>query len=117
MESVEKLGMDEEAFYFQQDNDPKHTSKLAQNWLASIDLNVLPWPSNSPDMNLIENIWDILDRCVHSHDIKPRNEDELWKALQEEWRGIDQVVIDHLYNSMKNRIDSVIANKGWNTRY
>ena len=31
MESVEKLEVDQEGFYFQQDNDPKHTSNCAYN--------------------------------------------------------------------------------------
>ena len=50
-ESVEKLGMDEEEFYFQQDNDPKHTSGLAFNWMDEHEIRVLDWPSQSPDLN------------------------------------------------------------------
>ena len=32
LDSLEKLGLDRETFYFQQDNDPKHTSKLASKF-------------------------------------------------------------------------------------
>ena len=41
---------------FQQDNDPKHTSRLAKNFLQDNMLEVIDWPSNSPNLNPIENL-------------------------------------------------------------
>ncbi|ORD99159.1 TC1A [Hepatospora eriocheir] len=50
--SAKDLGLDEN-FVFQQDNDPKHTAKITDDWFEKNDINVLDWPSQSPDLNPI----------------------------------------------------------------
>ncbi|EUC61983.1 transposable element Tcb2 transposase, partial [Rhizoctonia solani AG-3 Rhs1AP] len=102
---------------FQHDNDPKHTAIHTRNWLTTHRLSVLPWPANSPDMNPIENVWDYLDRQLRMRPHLPRNSNELWEFLQEEWVCIPQAYIDKLYDSMVNRVEELIAVKGGNTRY
>jgi len=48
----------EEEYYLLQDNDPKHTSKVVQSFLKTMDVEqVTKFPPNSPDLNPIENLW------------------------------------------------------------
>ena len=59
-------------------------ARNVQNWLEEHDqdFQVLPWPSNTPDLNQSEHLWDHLDHHVRSMDPPPRILQQLWDALQ-----------------------------------
>ena len=63
---------------FQQDNDPKHKSKKATNWLNNSDLEVMVWPPQSADLNPIENLWLYLKNKLQEYEVDPRSIQELW---------------------------------------
>jgi hypothetical protein len=103
------------AFVFQQDNDPKHTSKSTQKYFATQKLRVLEWPSQSPDLNPIENLWNELKRRVHKR--RPSNIEELKTFAVEEWGKIPTETCQHLVETYKKRLSAVIAAKGGHTKY
>lgn len=76
-----------------------------------------PWPSNSPDMNIIENVWSYLDCQVRKQPVLPQNTNELWKAWKEEFENIDDIVIKHLNASIPRRVDALLKAHGGNTPY
>jgi hypothetical protein len=111
------LSIPQSELIYQHNNDPKHTSKMATEWMASNSIPVLPWPLYSPDMNLIEHVWALLERRVRRCTILPCNSTQLWEALKEEWEGIEAATISNLYASMVNRVDELVKHKGGNTHY
>ena len=46
-----------DGYRFQQDNDPKHTSRLARSFFEENNINWWIMPAESPDLNPIELLW------------------------------------------------------------
>ncbi len=67
----------------------------------------MDWPSNSPDLNPIKNIWQIMKNNVEKW--MPQNIDKLTRFLVKEWEAIPQETVNNLVVSMKNRCESVLA--------
>ena len=57
---------------FMQDNDPKHASSYARTWMEEKGVNWWKTPSESPDLNPIENIWHELKEYIR-REVKPKN--------------------------------------------
>ena len=107
-----KLGR---SWLFQQDNDPKHTSKSTQQWFKTHKMKVLEWPSQSPDLNPIEMLWGDLKRAVHER--HPSNLEELRRWCEVEWAKIPRERCQNLVNGYRKRLLDVIAAKGGPTKY
>lgn len=113
--ALELFGDSHEPWFLQEDNDPKHVSRLAKEWRALNLINRIDWPSQSPDLNPIENVWGVLKANVAQK--KCRTEKELEKAVKEEWANMNQNFCRNLVESLPKRLHAVISSEGDYTIY
>jgi len=101
---------------FMHDNDPKHAAKATKAWLEKQKLEVMEWPPQSPDLNPIENLWEILNQH-RDKSKRMKNTTELWEDCQKTWATITPDLCMKLVESMPRRLAEVIKNKGGSTKY
>jgi hypothetical protein len=102
---------------FQEDNAPCHVSARANGWKTDNDINTLPWPAQSPDLNIIENVWRTLKIRVQRRISEIKNADDLKRVVHEIWTALSLHYIQSLYASIPQRIRSVIRTRGQITKY
>lgn len=105
--------------YFQQDNAPCHKAGIISDWFLEHDneFTVLKWPPQSPDLNPIEHLRDVVEREIRIMDVQPTNLRQLCDAIMSIWTKISEECFQHLVESMPRRIEAVLKAKGGPTRY
>jgi len=87
--------------YFQQHNAPCHKARTISNWFLEHDneFTVLKWPPQSPNLNPIEHLWDVVEWELHALDKHPTNL-HLQDAILSIWTNISKECFQHLVESM-----------------
>ena len=92
----------------------KNCASPSVNWRDEDDLD--RWPSNSPDLNPIENLWSIFQNAVAKH--QPKTTDQFRRLLTNVWwYEISQDYIRDLFDSMPRRVHAVIQREGKMSKY
>jgi len=75
-------------------------------------MRVLGWPSKSPDLNPIENLWGIVARQVYGKGKQYHTKTALIQSVKAAWNSISLETIRSLIKSMATRLIKVVENKG-----
>jgi hypothetical protein len=102
---------------FQQDSASIHTSKHSSAWFVANNVPVLVWPSYSPDMNIIENLWGHMADLVYPNNKQYSTDEALEVACRQAWATISIEYIASLFASMPERVQAVVASEGGPTTY
>jgi len=110
----ERLGKN---FILQQDNARPHIAKKVMQFFVEKKITILKWPSKSPDLSIIENVWHIMKKDVYDN-YTIKNLDDLWckiKFSQYKINSQNENIIKSMYNSMIKRYLSVLKYEGSNS--
>jgi hypothetical protein len=98
---------------FQDDSASIHTVGTVQSWFEAYEgeLQHLPWPAQSPYLNLVEPLWSVLEIRVRNRFPLQTSLKQLEAVLQEECYKIPLETIQNLYQSIPRRIAAVLKAK------
>ena len=101
---------------FMQDNDPKHTSYYAQDFIAEKEINRWKTPAESPDLNPIENLWHELKEFIR-REVKPKTKQELIDGIVRFLETVTVEKCNRYINHLNKVIPRVIVLEGAATGY
>lgn len=86
---------DTDAAIFQQDSAPAHRAISVTQWLDDCCVTFIKdWPGNSPDINPIENLWEIVKQDLQGKDVS--SVPKLVEEIRASWANISQETLLNL---------------------
>ncbi|GFT33797.1 transposable element Tcb1 transposase [Trichonephila clavipes] len=83
----------------------------------SIMIELLPWPTRSPDLSPIENMWSMVAQRLTQIIPPAATPDQLWQRVEAAWSTVPQERIQSLFESMSRSVAVVISNNGGYSGY
>ena len=93
-----------------------YVARICRQFLNRNNINVLPWPAVSLNIDPTEHIWDHLGRNVRARG-NVHNLRDLENALIQEWNNVPNVVIRRYVKLMRGRLAACINSRGGHIRY
>jgi transposase len=116
--TVRAMFIDEGPILLVHDNCPIHRCTVVREWFQNHpDVIPLYWPSKSPDMNPIENIWAVMtNEWEHQNE---RTQEALERHVTQTWESLRRTprICYNIVDSMPRRIEKLIENQGRYTKY
>ena len=104
-----------DGYCLQQDNASCHVSRKTKEYLANQGIAVLSWPAQSPDLNVIENVWGLIKTKLAS---VMRTTVEDWEQrIMAIWDEFSHDYMKSLVESMPRRLQQCIERNGGHTDY
>jgi hypothetical protein len=104
---------------FQDENGHIHTARTVLSWFEEHEgeLQHLPWPAQSPHLNITEPLWPLPETRVRNRFPPPTSLNQLEDVLQEEWYKIPLWSVQNLYEAIPRRTAAVLKAKDGPTPY
>ncbi len=92
--------------YFQQDNALCYKAQIISDWFLEHDneFTLLQWPPQSPDLNPIKQLWDVVEREICIMDVQPTNLQQLCDAIMSIWtktRNVSNTLLNLCHEELR----------------
>jgi len=93
-----------------QDGARPHTAQLSMKYIFDHKIDAPAWPPRSPDLNVIENLWSIVENQIKGN--RGDDESSLAKLVLEAWNAIPTSTINKLVEGFTDRLVRCVQLRG-----
>ena len=104
-------------YCFQDDNAPVDRARLTTTFMDENEIKIMEWPAQSPDLNIIENVWLKLKIELQKNSETEDFRDQLYHKIFKIWTNISVDYIRSVYSSIPKRTRKVQTARGYITKY
>ena len=105
-----RLAISPGGFWYMQDNARPHVSGFAKKFFERNKIPFREWPPTCPDLNPIENFWDMIDNQLRT--MHPKNLMELKQMIEQMWKKSTSATCKELVDSMPRRLERWVLVRG-----
>jgi hypothetical protein len=81
------------------------------------EIKIMEWPAQSPELNIIENVWLKIEIELQNISATVDSRDQLYDNIFQIWTNISVDYIKNSYSSIPKRIRKVQAARGYTTSF
>jgi hypothetical protein len=99
-------------YRYADDNASSHTSGPVTKWKAENGVISFKLPARSPDINIIENVWGVLQGKLYDRVDEIKDANDTWRLAQQIWYNLSQDFLGKLYGSLPGRLEKLYKARG-----